>query len=272
MPLSSASAFLLVYHGSRDPRPKVICQQLAHYFQQKLKRAIWELQNKSLHSPDEPSYYDAQISLASTASERSPLVETVALELATLPLHQNIAQFAQKAIALNKRNLIIIPLFLSLGVHVRQDIPSEIALAQSQIPQQLKIQLNPPLGSYKELNQLLLAQFEAHSASARILLAHGSRLATANQLTEHLAEQCTAQVAYWAISPDLEAVVSQQLADHPKTITIIPYFLFPGKTTDAIAEKVAQLQQQYPQTQLMLGQPLGATPTLAQLILDKITA
>ena len=209
---------------------------------------------------------------------RQTLVESVALELGALPLHQNILRLAQKATAMGQKNLVIIPLFLSLGVHVKQDIPSEIALAQKQLPQQITIHLSPPLGTYSGLESLLidqfnqLEQFNQFSPSERILLAHGSRLATANRKTEYLARQCAAQVAYWSTAPHLETVVQQQMENNPKKIAIIPYFLFPGRITDAIAQQVAQLQPQFPSTDLILGQPLGATETLAQLILDNITA
>ncbi len=303
------SAFLLVYHGSRDPRPKMICHQLANYFQQKLDILISESQNNYSYLKKNTRYHSSNLTLESTP------VETVALELAELPLHQNILLFAQKATAMGKKNLVIIPLFLSLGVHVKQDIPSEIALAQSQLPQQIKIHLNPPLGSYSGLETLLLDQFneveaargamgergsqgweetspyassisaprsavarwststfDQFSPSERILLAHGSRLATANRKTAYLARQCGAQVAYWSKTPHLEAVVQQQMENNPKKIAIIPYFLFPGRITDAIAQQVAQLQPQFLSTDLILGQPLGATETLAQLILDNITA
>ena len=321
--LYPASAFLLVYHGSRDPRPGMICNQLANYFQQKLDIPISDSQNNYSYLKKNTRYHSSNLTLESSPIPLDrvvgiqTLVETVALELTELPLHQNILLFAQKAIAMGQKNLVIIPLFLSLGIHVKQDIPSEIALAQTQLPQQITIHLSPPLGSYSGLETLLLDQFnkveaargtmgdaglgrrsqgegavaefpsptldprsavqrwstfDQFSPSERILLAHGSRLATANRKTAYLARQCGAQVAYWSKTPHLEAVVQQQMQNNPKKIAIIPYFLFPGRITDAIAQQVAQLQPQFPSTDLILGQPLGATETLAQLILDNITA
>ena len=200
------------------------------------------------------------------------IVETVPLELAELPLHQNIVQFAEKARKMGKKNLVIVPLFLSLGVHVTEDIPSEIALAQTQLQKSITIFLSPPLGSYGELESLLLEQFQQFSTPARILLAHGSRLATANHQTEYLADRCNARVAYWSTEPHLETAIKQQIANNPQKIAIIPYFLFPGRITDAIAQKVVQLQHQFPQTSFMMGQPLGTSKTQAKLIFQNITA
>jgi sirohydrochlorin ferrochelatase len=49
-------------------------------------------------------------------------------------------------------------------------------------------------------------------------------------------------------------------------IGIVPYFLFNGGITDAIAKNVAQLKQQFPATELHLANPLGASVELADLI------
>ena len=268
---------LLVYHGSRDPRPKIFCHQLANYLQQIVAIRLSESQDNYLGFRDNSPYYINNSKLrystpAPSQPELASFVETVALELAELPLHQNIVRVAQNALALGKKNLLIIPLFLSLGVHVTQDIPSEIALAQSQLQQSIKISSIPPLGSYLDLKNLLLAQFNQFDTSDRILLAHGSRLSQANKQTESLARYCNAQVAYWSTEPHLAAIVSQKMANNPKKMAIIPYFLFPGRITDAIADQVAQLQSKFPATNLILGQPLGATATLAQLIFDNLTS
>ncbi|NJK53531.1 MAG: hypothetical protein HC936_13280 [Leptolyngbyaceae cyanobacterium SU_3_3] len=48
-----------------------------------------------------------------------------------------------------------------------------------------------------------------------------------------------------------------------------PIFLFPGKITEAIAQEVANLQQEYPHVELCLGKPLGATEAIAELIVQE---
>lgn len=269
-PLFSASAFLLVYHGSRDPRPQKVCRHLADYLEQYLTTSLSQSEDNYSFLGKKTKSYSGLIHPQSQTL--SSLVETVPLELAELPLHQNIVQFAEKACNMGKKNLVIIPLFLSLGVHVTRDIPSEIALAQTQLQKSITIFLSPPLGSYWELESLLLEQFQQFSTPARILLAHGSRLAKANHQTEYLAARCNAEVAYWSIEPHWETAIKQQMANNPQEIAIMPYFLFPGRITDAIAQKVVQLQREFPQTNLIMGQPLGASQTLAKLIFHSITA
>ena len=55
-----------------------------------------------------------------------------------------------------------------------------------------------------------------------------------------------------------------------RQIGIIPYFLFAGGITDAIAVAVEQLQEQFSSVRLDLAEPLGASQELADLIWDLI--
>jgi sirohydrochlorin ferrochelatase len=50
----------------------------------------------------------------------------------------------------------------------------------------------------------------------------------------------------------------------------LPYFLFAGGITDAIAQSVSGLQAQFPRLQLKLAEPIGASAQLADLIVDLI--
>ena len=54
-------------------------------------------------------------------------------------------------------------------------------------------------------------------------------------------------------------------------IGILPYFLFNGAITDAIANTINQLSQTYPNLQFHLTTPLGATEELARLVSDLVS-
>jgi sirohydrochlorin ferrochelatase len=84
---------------------------------------------------------------------------------------------------------------------------------------------------------------------------------------ENLASQLGLIAAYWSVSPSLSAQVEKLTIMGKKRLLILPYFLFGGGITDAIAQTVPALQSQFSQVQLSLGQPLGATPKLAEIIL-----
>jgi sirohydrochlorin ferrochelatase len=201
-------------------------------------------------------------------------VGTAVLELAPLPLHQQICHFAETIATQGYIELKIVPLFLLPGVHVMEDIPQEVALAQPFLPPEMTVQICPYLGSHPRLKHLLvnpIAPIATSPHTAKILLAHGSRRPQGNRLVETIAEQLNALPAYWSVSPKLETQLSQLIKQGSQQIAILPYFLFEGGITDAIGQLVEALAQQYPYVQIELGQPIGATPALADLITDVIT-
>lgn len=167
-------------------------------------------------------------------------------------------------------HLQILPLFLSPGVHVREDIPQAIAPLQAQFPQ-ITITILDYLGNDARLTPHILPQFQTQPNAQRILLAHGSRRAGANPTIATLAQSLNAHIAYWATEPDLATTVHTLSTTAPAAITIAPYFLFSGKIPTAIATQVAQLQQQYPQIQFHLGKPFGTAPECIQAIAQQLT-
>ena len=258
--MTLTSAYLLVTHGSRDPRPQIALERLSYlveqHLQQKLQKETYSYNGKSSH-----------------CVVRSPLtiVQTATLELSELSLSEKITKLAPNIAKMGIKTLKIIPLFLLAGVHVREDIPREIAIAQQEISDIINLELCPYLGSYKGLVKILSRQFFLYPQDARIIISHGSRRRGGNQSVEAIADQLNARVAYWSIAPSLQEQVYDLVKQGKTQITIVPYFLFTGGITTAISQQVQQLNDSLPQIQLNLGQPLGATPDLAQLMVQEIT-
>lgn len=269
-----APAYLLVTHGSRAPRPQIAAELLASLLCQKLgeRNAI-----------DQSIFYsqsDRQLGIeqklergtAILSKPTVPLVDTACLELASISLHERIEQFAKQVQENGLERLEILPLFLLPGVHVKEDIPREIAIAQQTLGKTVKLELRPYLGSYSGLIHLLAKQLKRLPTQARIVLSHGSRRRGGNQPCEAIAAQLNAIPAYWSMSPTLSEQVEVLAQQGRKSIAILPYFLFCGGITDAIAQQVQQLQQAFPNLTLLLGEPLGATVELANLIIEEIDA
>ncbi|OLP18560.1 hypothetical protein BST81_09710 [Leptolyngbya sp. 'hensonii'] len=229
------SALVLVFHGSRDPRPQAAMEKLAHLLQQRLAVPI-------------------PIGIA-------------ALELATQPLHWQLYEFAAVAAAQGFDRLQIVPLFLLPGVHVMEDIPTELALTQQILKQKITLELRPYLGSHPQLAPLLAAQIP-DSTQNRILLAHGSCRPGGNQSVATLADQLNALPAYWSVPPTLKTRLEELVQQDQRQVTIVPYFLFRGGITDAIAQMVEQLAEEFPSLTLQLANPIGPTPELLQRVLD----
>jgi sirohydrochlorin cobaltochelatase len=234
-----SDAYLLVSHGSRDPRPQIAVAQLA----QLLSGWLGE-------------FYPAESPI---------LVATAQLELADKPLHVQISDFARNWIEIGVTRVVILPLFLIPGVHVMEDIPAEIAIADLSIGNPIELKIAPFLGSNPDFANLF-AQNRLGLPNQTMILAHGSRRAGGNTIVEQLASSLDLQAAYWSVAPSSADRLAELVATGATEIGILPYFLFAGGITDAIASSVAQLRQQYPQVQLILGEPIGNSPELVSTI------
>ncbi|WP_009632142.1 sirohydrochlorin chelatase [Synechocystis sp. PCC 7509] len=251
------SAYLLVAHGSRDPRPQMAMEQLA--------KLIYQHKLEDAHKGKYP-YKNATSAIAIL----EPLVDVAYLELDPLPLHAQIKQKCDRALACGYDKLQVLPLFLLSGVHVMEDIPQEVAKARQISNPKVTIELKTHLGTQPGLIELLKKQMANTTAEAWILIAHGSRRPSSKAPIEEIARKIGASSAYWAISPSLETQVEKLKSNGYKKIGIVPYFLFAGGITDAILAKVNELKLKFPGINVQLVEPLGASTELANLIINLI--
>jgi sirohydrochlorin cobaltochelatase len=240
-PLSTnlSNAYLLVSHGSRDPRPQMAIDQLAD-------RLRMYLETVSLTKPP-------------------ILVGTAQLELAAQPLHLQTSDFARQCTEIGISQVVILPLFLIPGVHVMDDIPAEVILATEKIGDLVKLKVAPFLGWNPDFANLF-AQNRSGLPSQSIILAHGSRKTGGNVIVEQLAHRLDLTAAYWSVAPSLADRVAELVATGATEIGVLPYFLFAGGITDAIEKLVSELRVRYPQVQLRLGEPIGNSPELVSTI------
>ncbi|MEN9869955.1 MAG: hypothetical protein RLZZ171_938 [Cyanobacteriota bacterium] len=265
----SSYAYLLVFHGSRDCRTHAAVLNLKNLLIAKAKYKSKNILTQENYLGKNSFGFESKLSSESTIVsdlDWIPLIEVAALELGDQSLSQSLIDFAQKANRQGFKQIKVIPLFLAPGVHVQSDIPAEITLASKQLDNQVTIKLSPYVGKYSGIISLLANRFDELSAKTRILIAHGSRLLTAGEYYQNLSNQLNAELAYWSTIPKFTQQIKAQIALGSEKIAILPYFLFPGKITEAIATEIEELRQQYPHVELMLGEPLGSTPAIAELI------
>ncbi|NET08211.1 MAG: sirohydrochlorin chelatase [Merismopedia sp. SIO2A8] len=271
-----SSAYLLISHGSRDQRPHLAMEKLAELVGAKLatRRIYWgvgrvgeyDLYRSTSKSVNANTTAPAVV----TSSSGFPLVGTAILELAEVPLHEQIRQFASLALAAGYNQLQLLPVFLLPGVHVSEDIPAEVALAQQSLGGAIKLKLLPYLGTHPGLRIIMASQLVGIEVDAKILLSHGTRRVNGNQPVEAMADYLGAVAAYFSVSPSLEEQVQVLATAGYRQIMILPYFFFCGGITDAIAQMVAQIQLHSPKLSLRLGEPIGASDPLADLIVDLV--
>jgi sirohydrochlorin cobaltochelatase len=174
------------------------------------------------------------------------------LEGQPLSLAQQLEQFATQVIPLGISEIIVLPLFLLAGVHVSEDIPEQVAIAnsklqgksQEKLPNKFIFRTTAHLGTNLQIPSLLLQHFQKYTEQSnleqqgRILMAHGSRRSGANQVVEDLASQSHAIAAYWGVEPKIETQIENLISRGINKVTVLPYFLTEGGITEAIANKL----------------------------------
>ncbi len=244
----SSTAYLLLAHGSRDQRTTTAFTRLTHDCTAKLKRLHPEI-----------------------------LLGTACLELAELPIVDQLILFAHQAIQQGCRRVRVLPLFLAPGVHVLDDLPRAIHLAQIELSDRCKLELLSYLGASAGLLQILHDQSQ-QLPTQQILLAHGSQQAAAQEFLASLAHNLHMTPAYWSANPHLPEQLHKLAALKTTEIGILPYFLFPGRISAAITVTINELQSLFPDIQFRFTQGdlekslLCQNPQLVDLLIQLLLA
>lgn len=287
------SAYLLVSHGSSDPRHQAGLLRLANITRQHLTRLQYgHHQATSIGQRYTPFNSHPQDSGGETVAvgslrnrplrahkslERSVLPPNIAVGTATLeatqvPLSRQIEVFAKRVMAHGIRRVVLVPLFLQAGVHVKEDLPQEIETARTLLSTSMRLVCAPYLGSQTTFKQFVAARLEKTTADRCLLLAHGSRRPGGNRNIQQLADSLCADVAFWSVPPDLETQVVALMQQGYRQIAIAPYFLLPGGITDAITHQTEALAERFPKLSLRLLAPLGASTELGVTIAETLLA
>ena len=303
---STLTAYLLVSHGSRDPRSGQGLDRLAHFVRSQ-EAGLWGAHPQTRDRSDDransgrcssrerwatgqvsplshrlspagrlrPSQVDLSVGeailyrrqVSPPQAVHGPLVGTACLEAEALPLHQQIIEFSRRAQGAGAQRICIIPLFLLAGVHVMDDIPAEVDQARQAL-QGLTLEITPHLGSHPGLKGLLHAKLGATASEALILLAHGSHRPRGTDTISTLARTLGGTAAFWAVAPSLESQVIHHMQVGVQRLAILPYFLFAGKITDAVTHLTEELAERFPSVSFHLLPPRGPSLELARLVID----
>jgi sirohydrochlorin cobaltochelatase len=242
---------LLITHGSRHPRS----QQSADHLRQRISDAL--NRDRDLAHPAMPHQ-----------------VEHATLEGASSPLHEQILTCAHQARTAGLSQLQLLPLFLLPGVHVMEDLPKEVALAQQELADRdpsFKIFTLPYLGHQLQQHPHGFRQGwgdlpRREGDIARILLSHGSRRSDSLDLMENFAASIGAVSAYWSMEPSLTQAVERLLMEGYEEIQVLLYFLFSGGITDAIEASIQALKVTHPNLKLTCESTLDQISEFPQFI------
>lgn len=287
-PLVASTAYLLISHGSRDPRPQEAMNRLANLVRKHLEAillppALNDKPSDAQHEVNEQTFLERRneskaaghtsvltrlrLTTVPTASSKV-IVGTACLELSPIPLSEQIYEFGLRLKAAGIEELKLLPMFLMAGVHVMEDIPEEVEGARQLLGGSLKLTLCSHLGSHPKIAEVLANRLASVPAEGSLLVAHGSRRPKGNRAIVGLARRLGTAVAYWAVPPDIETQVIDLMQKGCQRLTILPYFLFAGGITDAIAHRTEELAERFPKICFRLLPTLGATDEIAELAFD----
>ncbi len=308
MSASALTAYLLVSHGSRDPRPGQAMERLAHFVRSpetELQAAHTGLSadiedssgsraDRSDRSAPEPlaggqaaplmrraftldGLRAGGLALGEPGIFRSRVSLPKAMSgplVGTACLEVGAVPLHQQIIAFSRRAR-------AAGVQRLRVVPLFLLAGvhvMDDIPAEIEqarqglpdltLELCPHLGSHPGSSELLRHQLRATAAETLVLLAHGSRRPGGNAPIAALAQSLGGSAAFWAVAPSLESEVIRHMQSGVQRVAILPYFLFAGSTTDAITHLTEELAERFPQLGFHLLPPLGPSVELARLVVE----
>ena len=117
--------------------------------------------------------------------------------------------------------------------------------------------------------------------TAILLLGHGSRAAGANDTLSAIASLVKAETGAALVevaflpphTPGIEAGIDRCVALGAARILLSPYFLYAGAhVLQDLPEQVEQARMRHPGLEMILGEPLGVHPKLAEIVRERIDA
>jgi len=203
------------------------------------------------------------------------------LELAEPPIITAIDQ----AVAEGARRIVAVPLLLQAASHMKNDIPSALAVARARYPQ-VPIIYGTPLGVRPEvlsaLEERLAAAEEGLPAlspdeTAVLLVERGSSDPDANAEVYKVARLLwegrgggLVETCFWSVTgPRLAEGLRRCAALGARRVIVLPYFLFHGVLLRRIAKVVEEHRALLPAVDLVMASHLGAHPALVDLALRR---
>ena len=115
--------------------------------------------------------------------------------------------------------------------------------------------------------------------TAILLMAHGSRIAEANDAVHAIAAMVKEMTGLGIVEvsfreqhlPDIQQGIDACVAQGAERILLIPYFLFIGAhVREDLPEEMAEAKKRYPGVEFAMGKHLGAHRKLAEIVVERI--
>jgi sirohydrochlorin ferrochelatase len=115
--------------------------------------------------------------------------------------------------------------------------------------------------------------------TAILLMAHGSRVAEANDAVREIAALVKKMTDYDIVEvsfreqhkPDIQQGVDACVAQGAERIMLVPYFLYMGAhVREDLPEEMAEAKERHPGVEFVMGKHLGVHRKLAEVVVERI--
>lgn len=204
------------------------------------------------------------------------------LEIASPSIEESLCKAAEQT-----DQVIVSPIFLFSGGHVRKDIPKILQEIQQEFPE-VQFSLADSLGSHpkmvslvqKRLGEIAGAslQKQDNSPTAIMIVGRGASDDEANEdfyrLVQHFAQIHPHLEVYKTFIGITEPRVPETLSiiaqKPPQQLLVIPYLLFYGKLIEKLQGQLQEFSAQQPRTKVHLASHLGLDSLLFEVIQERI--
>lgn len=118
------------------------------------------------------------------------------------------------------------------------------------------------------------------NSTAILIMAHGSRIAEANDAAREVAKMVQemtgeeiVEVSFRELhEPDIQQGIDNCVARGAKKILLVPYFLFMGAHVQHdLPQEIEAAQKRYPGLEMVMGPHLGVHRKLAEIVAERIS-
>lgn len=229
------------------------------------------------HGSRDPEGNEEFLSLCALASKRLEVeIQPAFLEYAD-PL---IPDAIRRAVEKFTRRVLAIPYFLFASGHIKKDIPEIFSQAKKEHPH-VDFRISPPLAIHENLfllSSLHLKESENGARPERLLIVgRGSLDSEANSLMEKIVLEIEGRsgipssCCFIDLAKPLYAeALPEALSEGPKSIIILPFFLFTGVLVKRIRRIAEEMTRRHPKTAILVAPHLGAHELMADIVVDRI--
>jgi sirohydrochlorin cobaltochelatase len=254
---SAQTAILIVGHGSRETRANLEFEQLVAGF----RKASTKTGTKA-------------------SAKTGATVAHAYVELAHPLLDQALDQLAS-----SHQRVVVIPLFLFLVGHAKNDIPIALARARAAHPH-VDFIAGRELGVHPTLLEIAYDRTaacapldSAHAArTALVVVGRGSSDPAANAELFRLARLLSEGRGFAALVPCFIGITTPLVPEalesaargRPERLIVLPYFLFDGRLSEKLGAQAAEFAGRFPWIRTSVARHLGPDPRLCAVIEERV--